>query len=152
MGSAVRYGEVSPSHRERFEAGAFALDDGRTRWLDVGHDPERVIAHTDGGGLELRNGPHALEISATLPRIPAADRALQAVNDGTLRGVLYRVSRQGRAPGIRNPNCRAGGPGGRRPGGQPQLSEQQGRGQGQGRTGVYPVRQKARLRVPEGHV
>ena len=103
VGPAIRYGEVSPSHRERFESGAFALNDGRTRWLDVGHDPDRVIAHTDGGGLELRNGPHALEVSATLPRIPAADRALQAVNDGTLRGfsIEFHAKGERRESGIR---------------------------------------------------
>ena len=85
LGPAIRYGETSPSHRERFEAGAFNLADGRTRWLDVGHDPERVIAYT-GGGLKLRDTSQALEVAATLPKIPAADRALQAVHDGKLRG------------------------------------------------------------------
>ena len=86
VGPAIRYGEVSPSHRERFDAGAFDLSDGRTRWLDVGHDPERVIAHTDSGGLSLRDTSEALEVSATLPRIPAADRALADVQAGKLRG------------------------------------------------------------------
>ena len=85
VGPAIRYGEVSPDHRERFEAGAFALD-ARTRWLDVGHDRSIVIAHTDGGGLELRDTPEALEVSATLPEIPAAMRALEDVKAGRLRG------------------------------------------------------------------
>ena len=103
VGPVIRYGEVSPSHRERFEAGAFALNDGRTRWLDVGHDPERVIAHTDDGGLELLNGPHALEVSATLPRIPAADRALADIQAGKLRGfsVEFHAKGERRESGIR---------------------------------------------------
>ena len=103
VGPAIRYGEVSPSHREKFEPGAFALDDGVTRWLDLAHDPTRVIAHTDGGGLELRNGPHALEVSATLPRIPAADRALADIQAGKLRGfsVEFQAKRERRESGIR---------------------------------------------------
>ena len=103
VGPAIRYGETSPSHRERFEPGAFNLGDGRTRWLDVGHDPERVIAHTDGGGLELRDTAQALEVSASLPKIPAADRALQAVHDGKLRGfsIEFHAETERRESGIR---------------------------------------------------
>ena len=103
IGPAIRYGETSPSHRERFEPGAFNLGDGRTRWLDVGHDPERVVAHTDGGGLELRDTPGALEVSATLPRIPAADRALADVQAGKLRGfsVEFHAEAERRESGIR---------------------------------------------------
>ena len=86
VGPAIRYGEVSPSHRERFEAGAFALSDGRTPWLDVAHDRNAVIAHTDGGGLELSDGADALLVSATLPAIPAAEQALAGVRSGLYRG------------------------------------------------------------------
>ena len=86
IGPALKYGEVSPSHRERFEPGAFAALDDRTRWLDVNHDREKVIAHTDGGGLKISDTRDALEIRATLAEIPAADRALAAVHAGTLRG------------------------------------------------------------------
>ena len=86
VGPAIRYGEVSPGHRERFDAGAFALDDNRTRWLDVGHDRSIVIAHTDGGGLEFRDTPDALEVSAILPDIPAANQALADLKAGRLRG------------------------------------------------------------------
>ena len=103
IGPAIRYGEVSPSHRERFEPGAFDLRDGRTRWLDVGHDADKVIAHTDGGGLSLRDTAEALEVSATLPRIPAADRALQAVQDGKLRGfsIEFHAEAERREGGLR---------------------------------------------------
>ena len=86
IGPAVTYGEQSPSHRERFEPGAFNLDDGVTRYLNLEHDRAIVIAHTEGGGLELVDGAEALEVRATLPRIPAADGALDAVRSGTLKG------------------------------------------------------------------
>ena len=104
IGPAIRYGEVSRSHWERFEAGAFNLGDGRTRWLDVGHDPERVIAHSEpGGGLELRDTAQALEVAATLPRIPAADRALADVRAGKLRGfsIEFHAEAERRESGIR---------------------------------------------------
>lgn len=103
IGPAIRYGEVSPSHRERFEAGAFSLADGRTRYLDVRHDSEKVIAHTDGGGLVLRDTSLALEVQATLARIPAADKALADVRAGRLRGfsIEFHASGERRESGIR---------------------------------------------------
>ena len=117
IGPAIRYGDVSESHRERFEPGAFDLGDGRTRYLDVRHDPERVIAYTGGGGLELRDTPGALEVTATLPRIPAADRALAEVRDGRLRGFSIEFHAESERRESRNPRgvqgvagrCRAGG-------------------------------------------
>ena len=102
VGAAVRYGEVSPSHRERFEAGSFALSDGRTRWLDVEHDFSRVIAFT-GAGLELQDSPDALEVRATLPEIPAADLAISEVKAGRLTGfsVEFRAIEERQADGLR---------------------------------------------------
>ena len=103
IGPAIQYGEVSPSHRERFEAGAFNLSDGKTRYLDLGHDPERVLAYTGGGGLELRDTRQALEVSATLPKIPAADRALREVRAGKLRGfsIEFHAEAERQESGIR---------------------------------------------------
>ena len=92
VGPAIQYGEISPSHRERFEPGAFAALDERTRWLDVNHDRDKVIAHTDGGGLEINNTETALEVRATLAEIPAADGALEAINKGLLRGFSIEFS------------------------------------------------------------
>ena len=85
-GPAIRYGDTSPTHREKFAPGAFNLDN-QTRWLDVRHDRERVIAWTNGGGLELIDGPQALEVRATLPEIPLADRALDDIKAGRLTGL-----------------------------------------------------------------
>ena len=50
-GTVVRYGEVSPSHRERFAPGSIRMAD--VVHLDIGHDRERAVAWRPGGGLEL---------------------------------------------------------------------------------------------------
>ena len=93
IGPAMTYGDISPSHRERFEAGAFNVSDGATRWLDVRHQQEQVIAWTGGGGLELTDTPDALQVRATLPDIPAANAALADVRAGRLKG--FSVEFQG---------------------------------------------------------
>ena len=102
IGPAIRYGDVSPSHRERFEPGAFALD-GRTRWLDYRHDRTRVLAWTGGGGLELADNRDALTVVAELPDIPLADRALADVAAGTLTGfsIEFNAVAERRESGIR---------------------------------------------------
>ena len=86
-GIALRYGEISPSHRERFEPGAFDLSGGPTRWLDYRHDRTRVLAHTEGGGLILRDSPEALLLEAELPALPLSTRALDEIASGTLSGL-----------------------------------------------------------------
>lgn len=100
-GPAIRYGDISPSHRERFTAGAFALDE-RVRWLDLNHNRDKVLAYT-GAGLELRDTPDALMVHADLPPIPAADRALAGVASGQYRGfsVEFRAIKQRSENGIR---------------------------------------------------
>ena len=50
-GVVMRYGEVSPSHKERFEPGSLRMAD--TVHLDLNHDRERAVAWHPGGGLEL---------------------------------------------------------------------------------------------------
>ena len=101
-GPAMRYGDVSPSHRERFEPGAFALN-GKTRWLDVRHDRNRVIAWTEGGGLELTDTREVLMVRAVLPAIPLADMALADVRAGNLSGfsVEFTAVQERRESGIR---------------------------------------------------
>ena len=85
IGPAIRYRDISPSHRERFEPGAFTLDN-KTRWLNYRHEPDRVLAFTNGGGLELRDSPQELLVSAVLPGIPLADHALAEVRNKKLKG------------------------------------------------------------------
>ena len=101
-GPALVYGDTSPSHRERFEPGAFDLDSS-TRWLNVNHDPDGVIAWTGGGGLNLTDGGAALDVRAELPAIPLANRALAEVRSGALTGfsVEFRAREERLESGIR---------------------------------------------------
>lgn len=72
--------------RERFEPGAFDLDG--LVWLDLEHDPERVLAYSPDGGLELRSTDRGLEIrTAELPALPLAERVLREIREGKLRGL-----------------------------------------------------------------
>ena len=86
-GTILKYGEVSPSHQERFVPGAFSLDAGTTRWLDYRHDRTRILAHTEGGGLTLRDSPEALLLEAELPALPLSERALDEIASGALQGL-----------------------------------------------------------------
>ena len=86
-GIVLQYEETSPSHRERFLPGAFSLDPGITRWLDYRHDRTRILAHTEGGGLVLRDSPEALLLEAELPALPLSTRALDEIASGTLQGL-----------------------------------------------------------------
>ena len=70
-GTVMRYGDTSPSHRERFEPGSLRM--AEAVHLDLFHDPERAVAWFPGGGLKLDNGRQALAMRAQLPPIPAAD-------------------------------------------------------------------------------
>ena len=100
-GTALRFGEVSPSWRERFEPGSIRLADAV--WLDIEHDRERAVAWHPGGGLELRQDREALRLVADLPPIPAADRALHEVRTGRRTGLSIAFDAHGerRENGIR---------------------------------------------------
>ena len=87
-GTALRYGERSPSHRERFAPGAFgSLADGVNRVFNLHHNPLQAIAWTDGGGLTLRDTGEALELEARAPAIPAGDLAIRGLEAGSLGGL-----------------------------------------------------------------
>ena len=100
-GTVLRYGEVSPSHRERFEPGAIRMADAVH--LDLYHDRERVIAYQPGGGLTLASEGGAVELAADLPPIPAADRALEEIRTGTTTGlsVEFRAVKERREGKVR---------------------------------------------------
>ena len=100
-GTALRYGEVSPSHRERFEPGSIRL--AESVHLDLHHDPERAVAWMPGGGMELRCDDAGVHLSADLPPIPAADRALAEIRAGTATGlsVEFRAIKDRREGDIR---------------------------------------------------
>ena len=100
-GVIMRYGEVSQSHRERFEPGS--LRAAPVVHLDLHHDPERAVAWLPDGGLELRDEETALLLAADLPPIPAADRALDEVRTGKVGGlsVEFRAIKESVVGGIR---------------------------------------------------
>ena len=100
-GTVMRYGDVSPSHRERFEPGALRM--AESVHLDLHHDPERAVAWHPGGGLALVNGRDALTLRAELPPIPAADRALAEIRAGRVDGlsVEFKARRERRDGAIR---------------------------------------------------
>ena len=100
-GVVMKYGEVSPSHKERFEPGSLRMADAVH--LDLDHDRERVVAWHPAGGLELADQGEALELSAELPPIPAADRALQEIRSGRVRGlsVEFQAVKESRVGGVR---------------------------------------------------
>ena len=100
-GTVMRYGEVSPSHKERFEPGSLRMAD--VVHLDLNHDRERAVAWHPGGGLELSDRGEALELTAELPPIPAADRALEEIRTGKATGlsVEFRAVKESRSDGVR---------------------------------------------------
>ena len=102
-GTILKYGEISPNHQERFVPGAFSLDPGTTRWLDYRHDRTRVLAHTEGGGLTLRDSPEALLLEADLPALPLSERALSEIASGALSGlsIEFRAESESREGSIR---------------------------------------------------
>ena len=100
-GTVMRYGDVSPSHRERFEPGSLRM--AESVHLDLHHDVERAVAWHPGGGLALANGRDVLTMRAELPPIPAADRALAEIKAGRVDGlsVEFRAVREREESGIR---------------------------------------------------
>ena len=69
-GDVMRFGEQSPTHRERFEPGSLLLADSVS--FNLFHDAERSIAWHPGGGLSLESGEDALRMEAMLPPIPTS--------------------------------------------------------------------------------
>jgi len=101
-GTVLTYGEVSPSHRERFEPRSLRL--AESVHLDLHHDPERAVAWSPGGGLTLALGDRSVDMTAELPPIPAADRALAEVRARRTTGlsIEFRALQEHRdAAGVR---------------------------------------------------
>ena len=84
-GVVMKYGDVSPSHRERFEPGALRM--AESVHLDLHHDPERAVAWFPGGGLAIENGRDSVTMRAELPPIPAADKAIAEIKAGRANGL-----------------------------------------------------------------
>lgn len=86
-GVAVRYGDTArlPWGEERIEPGAFAPIGDVI--LNASHDRAAPLARSEGGGLELADGPDALTVTANLPPTRAADDVLALVRAGVMRGL-----------------------------------------------------------------
>ena len=83
-GVVMPYGERAGDRPERFEPGSL-MRAGDT-WLDLDHDPLQVVAW-EGAGLIFEETDDALLMRATLPRIPAAELALDGVRSGKRSGL-----------------------------------------------------------------
>ena len=94
-GVAMRYGEQARDRAEMFEAGAFQPLGVVS--LNLQHDPERVIASTDGGSLRITDTPTQLRVDADL-REGSAELSL--ARRRTLRGlsVEFRAITERRDP------------------------------------------------------
>ena len=100
VGPAMRYGDVSPTHRERWLPGSARVSPDLAPTL--GHRTGRVLAY--GSDVEVRDGRDALVVRARLPRTEVADIALDGVKSGRFRGwsVEFKARRQSRdAAGVR---------------------------------------------------
>ena len=102
-GIVLRYGDISPTHRERFAPGAFGDLRDQVRWLDYRHDQHRVLAHTEGGGLVLEDSSESLSLRAELPPLPLTTRALEEIASGALSGlsIEFHAREESRTEGIR---------------------------------------------------
>ena len=87
-GRAITYGETAalPWGRERFEPGSFGNVAEIDCILNASHCRDRPLART-GGGLELIDGPQALEVRAVLPKTRDADDVLELIRSKILRGL-----------------------------------------------------------------
>lgn len=87
-GIAVRYGDtasIAGQFMERIDAGAFGEIGDVV--LNVQHDRARAIARTQGGGLELADGPDVLRATATPVATQEGRDALLMVRHKVLRGL-----------------------------------------------------------------
>ena len=94
-GTVLHFGDVSPSHRERFERRSVQFAD--TVHLDLGHDPLKTAAWYPGGGMQLQADDNSIRMTAELPPIPPADAVLEAVKAAGGRmglSVEFRAERE----------------------------------------------------------
>ena len=98
IGTAIRYGDMSPGHRERFQAGAFAPLPASLS-LNLQHDEAREIANT-GAGLVVQDSATELSLRCEL-REGSAE--LNLVRRKALNGlsVEFHALQESRDNGIR---------------------------------------------------
>lgn len=101
-GPVIRYGEISPSHKERFLPDSLDISPGATYQLDYRHDFYRPLTWT-GAGLFIENTAQALNIRAEIPETPLGNLALREVANGRLSGfsLEFEAKSDDRSSGIR---------------------------------------------------
>ena len=102
-GVALRYGDTAQSHRERFEAGSLRLDDHDFPRLGTQRDGPRPGVGARWRTRAGRTDPTRCAWTATLPPLPAGDRALEEVRAGKVTGlsIRFRPVRERMENGIR---------------------------------------------------
>lgn len=100
-GTVMRYGDISPSHRERFSPGSLKL--AAAVPVNLHHDREKAIGWHPGGGVKIDLDRTGVRLAADLPPIPAADRALAEVRSGRATGLSaeFICERESTDAGIR---------------------------------------------------
>ena len=95
------YGDVSPSHHERFEPGSLRMAEAIA--LNLAHDGMRAVAWQPGGGMSLDDAEDALRMTVAVPPIPAGDAALALVREGRASGlsIEFRAIKERRDAGLR---------------------------------------------------
>ena len=83
-GVVMAYGDLG-DRNEVFRPGSLVREP--QAWLNVLHDPKAVVGWEGGGGVTFTDTAEALTVRAELPRIPAADLALEGIRAGTLNGL-----------------------------------------------------------------
>ena len=105
-GIAVRYGDIAGPprlrFRERIEPGAFGNLSGVDVRLNRQHDRGRLLARTNGGGLELHDSPDALRFTVQLPDTADARDVHTLVRSGVMRGasIEYDALRERQSGGV----------------------------------------------------
>ena len=105
-GIAVRYGDIAGPprlrFRERIEPGAFGNLAGVDVRLNRQHDRGRLLARTNGGGLELHDSPDALRFTVQLPDTADARDVHTLVRSGVMRGasIEYDALRERQSGGV----------------------------------------------------
>lgn len=100
-GTVLEFGDVSQSHRERFEPGSVELADAVT--LNLVHHRMAAVAWYPGGGLSLEVTDSGIAMAVEVPPTPAGDHALEEVRAGRLPGasVEFKALAQRREGGLR---------------------------------------------------
>ena len=102
--AATYYETANPGTRDELKVAPGALKPNKTFgvWLDLGHDPKRLLASYPSGGMKLIDTSTHLDIEATIRPGPDGDEAVSLIQHG-LKGlsVEFEVKSWGVHEGVR---------------------------------------------------